>query len=192
MDFLTMTGSLMLLAAGIAIWRMKRILAERNREIGALKKTSEMYLDGRASARAERDRYIRLCAEKEAELREYKTLHDRSERLLAERTKALDEALKDRDAAYAAADQCEQDAERAMNAQKTAELEAERCRKECWMHEQERRKLEIGLQNLHDEYKKLLHKETDAEALLRDEMANFLSYDGSGKGQRELKVDDDG
>lgn len=69
-------------------------------------------------------------------------------------------------------------------------LEQERCRKECAMHEMERRQLVQKLETLRDEYAKLLSQETDAETMLRTEMANFLSYTGSEDGQKELRVHD--
>lgn len=90
----------------------------------------------------------------------------------------------------AARDTFEAKAAAAEIAREAAELEAERARKECAMHEMERRQLVQKLETLRDEYAKLLSQETDAEMLLRTEMANFLSYTGSEDGQKELRVHD--
>ena len=162
--WITMAASFLLALDAWIIWRDRRELQERDRKIAALEKAK-----GEAE---EKYRYLEETARWKAQL--------------------LDRAEEERDAARAAEELWKGDAKRLLEDMKAAELEAERCRKETAMHETERRELQARLEMLRDEYARLVQKETDAEALLRDEMANFLSYDGSGKGQRELKVDDDG
>lgn len=67
--------------------------------------------------------------------------------------------------------------------------EAERARKECAMHEKERRQLEEKILHLKEEYEAQAAR---ADELVRREMENFLGYNGTERGQKELNDDTDG
>lgn len=62
-------------------------------------------------------------------------------------------------------------------------IEAERARKECAMHEMERRQLEAKILHLKEEYEAQAAR---ADELMQREMANFLGYNGTERGQKEL------
>lgn len=68
-------------------------------------------------------------------------------------------------------------------------IEAERARKECAMHEKERRQLEEKILHLKEEYEA---QAAQADELMRREMENFLGYNGTEHGQKELSDDADG
>lgn len=68
-------------------------------------------------------------------------------------------------------------------------IEAERARKECAMHEKERRQLEEKILHLKEEYEA---QAVRADELMRREMENFLGYNGTERGQKELNDDTDG
>lgn len=161
MDFWIMTAELLLLiAAGVHLRRRKYEFDSLRREYGALERWAKSLKDG-----------------SDTWTNRYREAADQAEMNAAERDEF---EAKARDFAKKWAD--------AETAKETAELEAERARKECAMHEMERRQLVQKLETLRDEYAKLLSQETDAEMILRTEMANFLSYTGSENGQKELKV----
>ena len=86
------------------------------------------------------------------------------------------------DASIKAAETCEKE-------KAAAELEAERARKECAMHEKERRQLEEKILHLKEEYEAQAAR---ADELVRREMENFLGYNGTERGQNELNDDTDG
>lgn len=86
------------------------------------------------------------------------------------------------DASIKAAETCEKE-------KAAAELEAERARKECAMHEKERRQLEEKILHLKEEYEAQAAR---ADELVRREMENFLGYNGTERGQKELNDDTDG
>ena len=69
-----------------------------------------------------------------------------------------------------------------------ANVEAERARKECAMHEKERRQLEEKILHLKEEYEAQAAR---ADELMRREMENFLGYNGTEHGQKELNDDTD-
>ena len=64
-----------------------------------------------------------------------------------------------------------------------AQDEAERARKECSMHEKERRQLEAKILHMKEEYEAQAAR---ADELMQREMANFLGYNGTERGQKEL------
>lgn len=86
------------------------------------------------------------------------------------------------DASIKAAETCEKE-------KAAAELEAERARKECAMHEKERRQIEEKILHLKEEYEAQAAREDE---LVRREMENFLGYNGTERGQKELNDDTDG
>lgn len=160
MDFWTLTASLLLIAAGVLVWRQQRLLEKEREENRTLRRMADSWHES-----------------SDTWMERYREAADQAEVNAAARDEF---EAKARDFAKKWAD--------AETAKEAAELEAERARKECWMHEQECRQLKDNIRKLHDEYKRLLEKETDEEQLLRDEMNNFLSYMGGEKGQKELKV----
>ena len=164
MDFWTLTGSLLLLAAGVLVWRQQRLLEKEREENRTLRHMADSWHES-----------------SDTWMERYREAADQAEVNAAARDEF---EAKARNFAKMWAD--------ADTAKEAAELEAERARKECWMHEQECRQLKDNIRKLHDEYKKLLHKETDAEALVRREFENFFAYDGSEKGQEALPEVDNG
>lgn len=184
MDFwITMAGSAAVLEA-LIIWQGCRMLQKQGNEAEGLQRTADRW---RESSNTWMERYREAADQAEANAAARDSFEDQL-RVYAKRLAEEEDA---KAAALAGAELWKGDAEEMKAAKEAAELEAERCRKECAMHEAERRQLEQRVRNLRNAYAELLKKETDAEMLLRREMDNFLRYAGSEEGQVALHADND-
>ena len=92
-----------------------------------------------------------------------------------------EQELRDEKADYA--DKMEENAAAWRERAEKALIEAERARKECAMHEKERRQLEAKILHMKEEYEAQAAR---ADELMQREMANFLGYNGTERGQKEL------
>lgn len=101
----------------------------------------------------------------------------------------LDRAQEIRDKAVEHSDEMEKRAAAWQERAKKALIEADRARKECAMHEKERRQLEAKILHLKEEYEAQAAR---ADELMQREMANFLGYNGTERGQKELNDDAEG